>query len=72
MPAYRLQTTMRFTDGRDGFAIDNIDIETTDIESALALAQEWRPEASGLAVDVLMLLSPEGTVLWSLRCIGEP
>jgi hypothetical protein len=34
---------MRFTDERDGFATDTIDIEAADVESAIALAREWHP-----------------------------
>lgn len=69
MPVYRLQTTMRFKDQRDGFAID---IEAADVASAIVLAQEWRPEAPDLVADAMILISPEGRVLWSLRRMAEP
>lgn len=67
MPVYRLQATLRFVEGRDGFAIDTIDIEAADTVSAIALAREWRPEDANLGLDALMLISPEDNMVYSLR-----
>lgn len=67
MAVYRLQAMMRFSDGRSGFAIDTINVEAADAADAVAYAQVWRPARSDLVSDALMLISPEGTVLWNHR-----
>lgn len=72
MAAYRLQAMMRFSDGRAGFTIHNIEIDANNGADAIALARDWRPEADDLVPEVLMLISPEGAVLWSLRRMEQP